>query len=556
MELRVLVVMVLVAGSALLPGGPGWAAGLGSLDATAGTGGAVSTANIDIRSATARADPKPTRPNIVILMSDDQRWDMLTPSFTPNIYSRLVEGNPYAFTNAFVSNPLCCPSRASTLTGNYSHTTGVWNNSPPYGGFNSFHDRNTIAVDFDQAGYRTAMIGKYLNGYRSGTQTYVPPGWDEWFAITTGDYYGYAVTTNGQPRHFGSEPDDYSTRVLEAQAERFVESSVADQEPFFLYLSFTAPHVPAIPDPRDVNRFADVTPADIGTPQVMKGMLESAYGVDRAVGELLGILPASTVVIYMSDNGSMWGEHGETGKAGTYNEAIRVPIILKSLDGSYSPPVGASDLVLNVDLRPTLTRAAGIAPLTPTEGIDWGQDAYAPRAVFPLERTHDREDGVPTYCGAREADWMYTRFVDGTELLFHDAVDQFEQTNLDPAAYPDDYARLKQEAQDLCNPAPPGYSWIDGSSATALSINAPSSVHRGSRATITGALSSADPACVNAQQVTLVKVNTTIGPKLTAATGAYKFETRISKQPVVQVTYAGTDSCAPSESAKKTIRVT
>jgi len=399
-----------------------------------------------------------TRPNVVILMSDDQRWDMVTPAFTPNIYSRLVAGNPYAFTDSFVPNPLCCPSRTSTLTGNFSHTTGVWSNSGPYGGFTAFHDQSTIAVDFHQAGYRTAMIGKYLNGYVGGTNRYVPPGWDTWFALSGGTYYNYGVTTSGQVLHFGSGPDDYSTRVVEAQAKTFVDSSVADKVPFFMYLAFNAPHNPAIPDPLDVGRFASVTPADTGTPMVNKAMLESAYGVDRAVGELLDALPPNTIVVYMSDNGFLWGEHGLSGKLYPYNESIRIPMILKSLDGSYVPPVGTNDLVLNVDLRPTLTRAAGIAPLTSTEGIDWGGGTYVPRTAFPLER-YRQAGSVQSYCGVREAGWMYTRYGAGTELLFNETADPLEQTKLSPSAYPVDYARLRQEAQDLCKPPPPGYSW-------------------------------------------------------------------------------------------------
>lgn len=407
----------------------------------------------------------PAHPNVVILMSDDQRWDMVTPTFTPNIYSDLVAGNPYAFTNSFVPNPLCCPSRTSTLTGNYSHTTGVWSNAAPSGGFTAFHDQSTIAVDFQQAGYRTAMIGKYLNGYQSGRNRYVPPGWSTWFALSTGSYYNYGVTTTGgQVLHFGTSPDDYSIRVVEAQAKAFVDSSVADNVPFFLYLAYPAPHGPSIPDPLDVGRFASVTPADTGTPKVKNGMLESAYGVDRAVGDLLSVLPTNTLVVYMSDNGFLWGEHGLNGKSEPYNESIRVPMILKSLDGSYAPAVGTNDLVLNVDLRPTLTRAAGITPLSSTEGIDWGSSTYVPRTAFPVEHYQEPNDQtlaarVPSYCGVREAGWMYARYSTGAELLFNETVDPFEQTNLAPSSYPADYARLKQEAQKMCSPPPPGYVW-------------------------------------------------------------------------------------------------
>src|SRR5262245_6148172 len=165
----------------------------------------------------------------------------------PNVYA--WSQGAKSFSNAIVPNPLCCPSRVSILTGNYSHTTGVWNNKGRYGGFHAFtDDAHTIAVDFRAAGYRTAMIGKYLNRYRPDLNTYVPPGWTRWFAIRTGDYYDYDARTNtGALVHYGTRPGDYSSRVLESQAESFIRNGKL--EPFFLYLSLTAPHGPAVPDP-------------------------------------------------------------------------------------------------------------------------------------------------------------------------------------------------------------------------------------------------------------------------------------------------------------------
>src|SRR5439155_5263079 len=206
-----------------------------------------------------------SRPNVVILMSDDQRWDTITPTLTPNIWDNLVNTGPLfpdsvstAFTDAFVPDPLCCPSRTSTLTGRYSHTTGVYANVPPYGGFASFDDTHTIATDFRSAGYQTAMIGKYLNGYNAGIEDYIPPGWDRWFAVNTGVFYNYVAQSDGVHLQYGSQPSDYATRVLSSQAVSFVQGAKAAGEPFFLYYAFTAPHAPAIPDPTDVGRFASV----------------------------------------------------------------------------------------------------------------------------------------------------------------------------------------------------------------------------------------------------------------------------------------------------------
>jgi N-acetylglucosamine-6-sulfatase len=407
--------------------------------------------------------------NVVILMSDDQRWDMVTPTFTPRIWNRLIDhpassrfpaATSVAFTNSFVPNPQCCPSRTSTLTGRYSHTTGVWSNGGEYGGFGAFNDKHTIAVDFNQAGYRTAMIGKYLNGYVAGRDSYVPPGWDRWFAASTAAYYDYGITTNHKLLNFGTDPQDYITRVLSKHARTFVTNAQKAHDPFFLYYAFTAPHSKSIPDPRDIGRFDS---ADTGLPHTNSNMLNSAYGVDRAVGQLLKVLPPNTLVIYMSDNGYLWGESkGDRGplhgKLWPYNESIRVPIVLTSLDGSRVPNVGVNDLVLNVDLRPTLTHAAGISPLTHVEGRNWFAATYTPRSAFPLEHLGTR---IPTYCGVRESNLMYVRFIDRTEEMYDESGDHpAELANLvGNPDYQTDYDRLKTEAQTLCDPAPPGYSW-------------------------------------------------------------------------------------------------
>jgi N-acetylglucosamine-6-sulfatase len=107
------------------------------------------------------------KPNIVLILTDDQRWDTLR--WMPNV-RRLLMDKGVTFTNAFVPNSLCCPSRVTILTGQYSHTNGIWSNEWPNGGFKVFrgHDGSTIATWLHDAGYRTALIGKYLNEYKDG----------------------------------------------------------------------------------------------------------------------------------------------------------------------------------------------------------------------------------------------------------------------------------------------------------------------------------------------------------------------------------------------------
>ena len=132
-----------------------------------------------------RAEPTGP-PNIVLILTDDQRWDTLWAM--PTVTSELADRG-ITFVNGYVSNPLCCPSRASILTGQYSHSNGVYTNhgQEPLGGFRAFDDGSTVATWLDDAGYRTAMLGKYLNGYAG---SYVPPGWDRWFAT-----FGTAAST-------------------------------------------------------------------------------------------------------------------------------------------------------------------------------------------------------------------------------------------------------------------------------------------------------------------------------------------------------------------------
>ncbi|MBA2536033.1 MAG: sulfatase-like hydrolase/transferase, partial [Actinobacteria bacterium] len=191
------------------------------------------------------------RPNIILVFTDDQRADTLWAM--PNVQNALVDKG-VSFSNAFVVNPVCCPSRVSTLTGGYSHSTGIYRNSPPYGGFRAFDDSSTIATWLKGAGYRTGYVGKYMNGYRA--TPYIPPGWDHWVAME-GGYYNYTLNTEGTLTSFGAAPEDYSTDVFAAEAISFVEDTPG---PFFLMFSPFAPHSNAAPAPRHANAFSDLEP--------------------------------------------------------------------------------------------------------------------------------------------------------------------------------------------------------------------------------------------------------------------------------------------------------
>ena len=158
------------------------------------------------------------RPNVVVIMTDDQ--DLASMRVLPKT-RRLIGDRGTTFTDNFASNPVCCPSRSTFFSGRYSHNTGVFRNSPPHGGFADFHDANTLPVWLQDSGYYTALIGKYMNGYGARGDTYIPPGWSEWYGATdpsTYRMYGYTLNENGTPVTYGDydtpDPDLYQTAAI------------------------------------------------------------------------------------------------------------------------------------------------------------------------------------------------------------------------------------------------------------------------------------------------------------------------------------------------------
>jgi N-acetylglucosamine-6-sulfatase len=402
-------------------------------------------------------------PNIVLVVTDDQRWDTLRAM--PTVSAELV-GKGVTFANAFATNPLCCPSRASILTGTYSHRNGVWSNAGgTHGGMKVFDDRATVATWLDRAGYETMLVGKYLNGYSSNIVpfTYVPPGWDRWLAFFGAPgYFSYRLTDGTRIRRFGPGPveAEYSTDVLGAEAAGFIRRATA---PFFLYFAPFAPHtnsrfsVP--PAPRHVNAFAgaayrpprSVNEANVSDkPRVIRSrgvlpvrrltelreeQLESLLAVDEAIAGMLHELEEkgelrNTLFLFTSDNGYSWGEHRWTGKRVPYEESIRVPLVAR-WDALGVGARRENRLALNIDLAPTIARAAGatvrrrdgrsLLPLLPGGRSSW-------RSWFLLEY-HDPAF-FPAYCGTRSRRWKYVQYRNGAEELYQLATDRYELHNL------------------------------------------------------------------------------------------------------------------------------
>lgn len=214
-------------------------------------------------SGTSQEEPRAsTRPNIVFILADDMRVDDF--DYMPQT-RQLISEQGVTFGEAFVTTSLCCPSRASILRGQYTHNHQVLTNTKPEGGFEKFrsmgHEDSTLATWLQSAGYQTVLVGKYLNGYPGReNDTYVPPGWDEWYArLSQGGYYDYQLNENGTVVSYGDAEEDYYTDVLASEANDYVRRTAGSSSPFFMYLAPATPHGPFTPAPRHENEYSDVS---------------------------------------------------------------------------------------------------------------------------------------------------------------------------------------------------------------------------------------------------------------------------------------------------------
>jgi len=191
----------------------------------------------------------PAPPNIVVIMVDDMRADDLDGPWMQKT-RRLLGDQGVRFANTFVPLPLCCPARSSFLTGQYPHNHGVWEHVQPWG-YSAFDDTETLPVWLQRAGYNTAFLGKYLNGYRGQDPDggdiegsfYVPPGWTDWRAALglqgTYSYWSTHLNDNGRPRSLEGQ---YQTRAYGRIGSEMIRRWAAEPDPFFFWLNFTAPH--------------------------------------------------------------------------------------------------------------------------------------------------------------------------------------------------------------------------------------------------------------------------------------------------------------------------
>ena len=341
-----------------------------------------------------------SRPNIVFVLTDDLAWNLVTPRYMPHVVA--LERRGVTFTHYFVDDSLCCPSRASILTGMFIHDTRVLTNLWTEGGYHAFRERRlerrTFAVPLGQSGYLTSMMGKYLNGYGDPKMTrHVPRGWTDWHVASNGyPEFHYTLNENGKLRHYGPAPPparnaaNYLTDVLSKRAVSFVGRAAAAHRPFLLEVATFAPHYPYTPAPRNAHDFpglraprypsfdvANANPPDwMGKrkpltsgqialiDQQFRMRAQAAEGVDRLLARVEAELRArglerNTYIVFSSDNGYHMGEHRLLpGKQTAFESDIRVPLIVAGPGVPQGRTV--TQVAQNIDLYPTFLQIAGL----------------------------------------------------------------------------------------------------------------------------------------------------------------------------------------------------
>jgi N-acetylglucosamine-6-sulfatase len=409
-----------------------------------------------------------TPPNVVVIMTDDQWFDSM--AFMPKT-TDLLGASGVTFTNFHATNPVCCPSRSTYLTGQYSHTHGVESNQAPNGGFAQFNDTSTLATWLDAAGYHTTHIGKYLNGYGNAqNRLYIPPGWDNWLAATRGTQllYDYQLNQNGTLVEYGSTPQDFKTDVFAGLAVANIQAR-AGNGPFFMSVNVTAPHGEFGEDgqsvraaPRHEGMFSTQpfpTKASFNEPDVSdkpqwvqnqvpltaegqadivqswKDKLEGLQSVDDLVASVVNALRVEgalddTVIFFTSDNGFQFGEHRiPGGKTRVYEESSRVPLLVRG--GPFTGGATRSQVVGNIDLARTIADLTGVTPGLTPDGISLVP--YAAKRNYRTQRALLLENnplGANAFDAIRTKKWVYSSLATGEEELYNVVKDPLQLTSL------------------------------------------------------------------------------------------------------------------------------
>jgi N-acetylglucosamine-6-sulfatase len=426
----------------------------------------------------APAAPAQARPNVVVLMTDDQTVESLR--VMPRVRDLLARRGT-TFRQSVVSFPMCCPSRATFLTGQYAHNHGVLGNAPPEGGYGRLDHTNTLPVWLERSGYHTAHVGKYLHGYGTTNPREIPPGWSDWYGSldpSTYNYYGFTLNENGSLRTYGRGRRNYQTDVYARKAVGIIRRRAVSAQPFFLSVAFLAPHagrpyerddptrlpvgglVTAVPAARHRDRFAaeplprppsfderDVSDKprfirnrrmDAGevaaVAEMYRQRLESLLAVDEAVAAIVGALRRAgeleeTLIVLTSDNGFFHGEHRfRMGKERVYEPSIRVPLILR---GPGIPRgLRLDTLVANVDLAPTIVDATGALPGRVLDGRSLLPLVQRLSSWPPRDILIERGPGADDFDAIRTQTHLYAEYATGERELYDLVRDPHELRSL------------------------------------------------------------------------------------------------------------------------------
>jgi len=446
---------------------------------------------IKIRPSSHKVAP---RPNFVFILTDDLSWNLV--SHMPHVMAMEKAGE--RLTRYYVVDSLCCPSRSAIFTGEYPHDDGVYTNVGADGGYESYvsngDNNKSFAVALQKAGYRTAMMGKYLNGYLAKDPP--APGWDVWDVVGDGyNEYNYTMKENRKRFYFGHKPQDYLTDVLSNKASSFISTTARTGKPFMLEVATFAPHTPFVPAPKyakaDRNLQYPKTPAynklPLNPPSWLKNRpplskgeqrvitrdyqkrVEDDLSVDDMIGRLETELRAkgllkNTYFVFSSDNAYHMGEYRlHPGKQTAFDTDIHVPLIVTG----PGVPAGtaAGQLTSNIDLCPTFEQLAGVPIPATVDGHslaaiwhgqnppDWAQ-AVLIEHHGPDDDPDDpdaqnaAEADPPSYEAIRTMTALYVRYSNGEQEYYDTAADPYELDNIAGQGVP---FALKRALYDMVN---------------------------------------------------------------------------------------------------------
>ncbi|MDZ4686196.1 MAG: sulfatase [Planctomycetaceae bacterium] len=422
----------------------------------------------------------PGRPNIVFILIDDLRWDALGGTGhpfvkTPNIDRIGSEGA--RFRNAFVTTPLCLPSRASFLTGQYPHTHGVTGTADHRA---RSYELPTFPRLLRPAGYETAFMGKWHIGDDAGPR----PGFDRWVSFKgQGEYVDPEINADGQ----ASKASGYLTDILTGHAVEFIQRPRA--KPFLLYLAHKAVHAPFVPAERHKHLFADVpivrapsakdtwegkpvlrrpviklSPKDPdvhSSDEMIRNQLRCLMAVDEGVKRIFDALERTkqldqTLIVFTSDHGYFWGEHDLGGKHGPYEEALRIPLLMR-YPKLIKPGTTLDQFALSVDLAPTLLELADVPPPDTMQGRSLlpllkGNTAGARTSFLAEFFLGNGTNRFPNWQAIRTERWKYIRYTDLPEMdeLYDLQTDRGEMQNrIDDPKSATTLVELKTELERL-----------------------------------------------------------------------------------------------------------